>query len=344
MDDFESIVDGCLEDIAAGRETADSCLQRYPAQAARLAPVLEVAERLHQMPAAPSMPMDKRRVQESRYLKRAAQLQSRATRRAAAPQRGMWRRGWIPVMAAFLVCLILVTTITAASASMPGDALYPVKRVTERIRLALTSEPQQAALHLNLAQERLAELRALAAYHEVPPNLLADISAETTLVVQQIPSLPPEQQQALLTHLTEFNDENLQVLQSVAAFATGDTQASVQAALADSTAKQDRAKEMFASLKILPDSPPDGEQGPPLTPAGSENRPTQVKASTQEPAIQPPATAEPKAQPAPQSTKKAAPNPQKPTPKIEATPPGQSDKAKQTRQPPEQPAKKPPKK
>jgi hypothetical protein len=343
MDDFESIVDGCLKDIAAGRETSDSCLQRYPAQAARLAPLLEVAERLRQMPAAPCLPLDKRRVQESRYLKRAAQLHSRATRRAAAPQRGMWRRGWMPVIAAFLICLILVSAITAAPGSMPGDVLYPVKRVTEQVRLALTSEPQQAALHLNLAQERLAELRALAARHEVPASLLAEISAETTLVVQQIPSLPPEQQQALLTHLTEFNDQNLQVLQSVAAFATGDTQASVQAALADSTAKQDRAKEMFASIKILPDAPPDGEQGPPLTPAGIENRPTQVDTSTQEPTIQPSATGKPKAQPTPQATKKAL-DPPKPTPKIEHTPPEQSDKAKPTRQPHEQPTKKPPKK
>src|SRR5512136_1590704 len=157
MDDFESIVDSCLEDIAAGRETLDSCLQRYPAQAARLAPVLAVAERLREMPAGPFMPADQSRVQESRYLKRAAQVYSRATRRAAVPQRGTWRRGWMAVLAAFGVCLLSITGLAAASGSVPGDVLYPVKRVTEQVRQALTSESQQAALHLNLAQERLVE-------------------------------------------------------------------------------------------------------------------------------------------------------------------------------------------
>ena len=181
------------------------------------------------------------------------------------------------------MCLIVVTTITTASASVPGDVLYPVKRTTEQVRLALTAGPQQAALHLNLAQERLVELRTLAERREVPTNLLTEISVETAVVLQQIPSLPPEQQQVLLTNLTAFNDQNLQVLQLVAAFATGDTQISVQAALADSTAKQDQAKAMFASIKILPDSPSGAEKEPRLTPAGLDNRPTQVKSPTEKP-------------------------------------------------------------
>ena len=74
MADFESILDDCLREIAAGHETLESCLRRYPAHAARLAPVLEVAERLRRVPPAPAMPADKRRVLESRYLRRAAQL------------------------------------------------------------------------------------------------------------------------------------------------------------------------------------------------------------------------------------------------------------------------------
>ena len=50
---------------------------------------------------------------------------------------------------------------------------------TEQVRLALTAGPQQAALHLNLAQERLVELRTLAERREVPTNLLTEISVET---------------------------------------------------------------------------------------------------------------------------------------------------------------------
>jgi hypothetical protein len=66
-------------------------------------------------------------------------------------------------MAVALVAAMLGTPTAVASArSVPGDALYPVKRTIERVRLGAARSAEAAATaRLDLARERLGELRSL---------------------------------------------------------------------------------------------------------------------------------------------------------------------------------------
>lgn len=50
-----------------------------------------------------------------------------------------------------------LTSVNAASSSVPGDTLYGLKLVTERARLQLASLEDRAVLHTEFAQRRLAE-------------------------------------------------------------------------------------------------------------------------------------------------------------------------------------------
>src|SRR5512139_906260 len=106
-EDFDAILDRCLADIAAGRETIDSCLRRYPAQAGRLAALLGLAERVQTAPAAPPLPADKRRALEARLLKRAAQLRLKPVNRSAAPRLPLWRRSFALAMASIIAVTLL---------------------------------------------------------------------------------------------------------------------------------------------------------------------------------------------------------------------------------------------
>lgn len=55
-----------------------------------------------------------------------------------------------------------VVAVNAASGSVPGDALYPVKIATERVQLRLTtSSEQRAKLHIEFAGRRLEEVGAV---------------------------------------------------------------------------------------------------------------------------------------------------------------------------------------
>jgi hypothetical protein len=52
-----------------------------------------------------------------------------------------------------------IATVNASFASVPGDVLYPVKLVTERVQLAVTTSTQQRAqLHVEFATRRLQEV------------------------------------------------------------------------------------------------------------------------------------------------------------------------------------------
>lgn len=56
-----------------------------------------------------------------------------------------------------------MTTVRAASDSLPGDTLYGLKLVTERAQLAVSSLERRAVLHTEFAERRLEEVVALQA-------------------------------------------------------------------------------------------------------------------------------------------------------------------------------------
>jgi hypothetical protein len=71
----------------------------------------------------------------------------------------------IPTLALFAVVIIGGGVSTAAASALPDDLLYPIKtEVNERIEAALTlNEADKAALHAELAHQRLFEAETLAA-------------------------------------------------------------------------------------------------------------------------------------------------------------------------------------
>ena len=244
-EDFDTILNRCLEDIAAGRETFDSCLRRYPAQASRLAVLLELAARVQAAPGTP-LRADKRHALEDRLLKRAAQLQSKPVSQPTAPRLPLRRRSFALAMASLVaVVLVLGSAVSASAASVPGDVLYPVKRATEQVRLALTPDGQQVDLHLEFARQRLQELNVLQERGEVSEELLVEISNETALVLDRVPTLPQERQQIVLMSLTDFQDQQVKILEVMASSAQGEAQTKVMNALADSATKQQQAKTLL---------------------------------------------------------------------------------------------------
>ena len=95
-------------------------------------------------------------------------------------------------------------TVAAAQASEPGDVLYPVKIASEDLRLALTSDSEQAfELLLDYAQERFEEIDAL--------------SEEGEAIPLQVTQRLQEHFQQALQEASCFDDENLtQAMERVA--------------------------------------------------------------------------------------------------------------------------------
>lgn len=132
----------CLDRINAGQSISD-CLRLYPQYAASLRPMLEVGSLVE-------------RAQVSSFEVQTAQARVRArmTERlqAATKSRPSYTR--FALLAASLL-VTLVAVIGMAESSLPGDALYGLKRLTEGARTLVTGD--------QFAARRLEEIRVLLA-------------------------------------------------------------------------------------------------------------------------------------------------------------------------------------
>lgn len=174
------ILDECLERLRRG-ETVEECLARYPARAQELEPLLRVAAQLYVAPRPRLAPAVRFAMQEQLH-------------RAIAAKRPRPARRPLMVRFAFTMALLLAVILTGASlvnvaaGSLPGDFLYPAKRVAEDARLTLTwGAAARARLHLERAQARLTELeRLLHDEGRYDADTLAALEAETAQALTEI--------------------------------------------------------------------------------------------------------------------------------------------------------------
>lgn len=91
-------------------------------------------------------------------------------------------------VAATLVGLSLVGgTALAAGNSKPGDILYPIKRIKEKVQLTAAVSPEaKANLRANFAQERLKELQELTAEDLTTVNATSSVSSGHTQTDTQL--------------------------------------------------------------------------------------------------------------------------------------------------------------
>ena len=218
-DNFSDLLDQCLADIAAGRATPESCAAAYPQYADQLLPLLRVSEMARTVPAS-SLRLEKRQAIHAQLLARAAHLKqngvSSATQRTQRSRR-VFR--WLPVAAAvMLICSLLSVGVVSASAgALPGEALYPIKRLTEDAMLTFTPPSGQTDLHIYLAERRLGEYQALATQGDVRQELFDEVTAETTAALSYLTASSAATQQASLERILSATDQQAQVLSAVTA-------------------------------------------------------------------------------------------------------------------------------
>lgn len=196
MTEFESTLDECLEALTKGRWDVDECLQRHPAHAAALRPLLLAATMTAQAcdvaprPEFASAARERFLVASGQRLQEAMDVEPSPTFFAAArmrflmaaqrmklgqgeqPQRRTWQmpmfRAPARVLAGGMAAVAIFMgasayTVASASAALPGDWRYPIKLETERVRLALAfGDSAKRGVQLDIAEERVGEIATLA--------------------------------------------------------------------------------------------------------------------------------------------------------------------------------------
>ena len=160
MNNVYDALEICLQEIEKGSDL-ETVLRLYPDLADELRPILETSVEARNMAAGDPAP-DVLRRGRSRVLQQAAQMREAK----AQTSRRLWsvplRRTLVSL--AVIVALFVSSTnlVRAATTTLPGDNLYPVKRTWEDVLVLFTFNMQaRQLLELEHENERLEELYEL---------------------------------------------------------------------------------------------------------------------------------------------------------------------------------------
>ncbi len=154
------ILEKCLVEIEQGTDV-DTVLFRHPEFADELRPILETSIKAKDM-AVPAPPADVVRRNRAKVLQRAAEMREAKVKPSSRVWFASLRR--LAVTLAVVLMLFVGGTglVRAASNTIPGDDLYPVKRTWEDVLVLFTFNVQEREqLEFEHENERLNELDEL---------------------------------------------------------------------------------------------------------------------------------------------------------------------------------------
>lgn len=150
-EEFEAILETCIDDIAEGEASPEDCLIRYPQYAAEMEPILLTATYLRNAKDVKPSPFLRGRIR--------AELNHAIK---STPQKKMrmplyfWR---LALNVAVLVFALLMTNTVFAQGALPGDSLYNWKLSSERIWRMVSADP--LGTDLQLSNRRISEYVAV---------------------------------------------------------------------------------------------------------------------------------------------------------------------------------------
>ncbi len=244
--EFDDILDRCLDNIKLGRDVVESSLAPYPQYADQLRLMLEIVARVRSESLAPLRP-EPRALVKARLLERADQL---AAQRKVVTRRPITRPAWLRLMPA-VIALVMICSFagwgvaTASAYSLPGDMLYPIKRVSEQVTIALAATANRPELHVQFAQRRLDEFEALSVRGDFSQGLVTEASNEIGEALTEVGQSKEPAQQTTLQSILQMADARQQALSVIAARAPATERASLQSALDVLSARRHQAADLL---------------------------------------------------------------------------------------------------
>jgi hypothetical protein len=179
----------CADAITESRATVADCLERYPHQARDLAPLLRIVAQMPPLPEA--QPTNEFRLRGRQALLDAMEDHANAGRRrkggvARAP------RNALSAAAAGVAALTLVGVsagvVFASQDSQPGDTLYPVKTVSEQVRILTAPNDQaKAQAYITVLDHRVDEIGKITP--QTPPAVADSIASAYADAAQRAANL-----------------------------------------------------------------------------------------------------------------------------------------------------------
>jgi hypothetical protein len=161
---------------------ADALDGRRPAKG-EVAELVAVATRLCEVAAETAPSAEFRSALRTRLMTDAAPAHTRTRPthafRSSSARRSSGVRGWAAVFAAMMATTFGAGMSAASADTIPGDTLYPVKRVLENSQFAIKySDSSRGSFRLKLATERLSEVDQMTSVYGTSTQLTSSTFAE----------------------------------------------------------------------------------------------------------------------------------------------------------------------
>lgn len=215
---IEEIFDRLVERVSNG-EDIESCLRDYPRMADELRPLLNIALKIENLP--------KPQPESDALAKIIASVRNLAI--AKKPERRLSIRKifllhptFVRTALAILIVLILgVTSVRISADSLPGNPLYPVKILSEKIHYAITfNEKGKAELHILFADRRTYEFASIFKTGEqIDRSLLTRMLAETAQAYEKSQNLTDREADIVKEKIMECNAQQIKVLENTKQYA-----------------------------------------------------------------------------------------------------------------------------
>ena len=220
---MEEIFDICFEKVEEGIPV-DEVLEEYPEHREELKELLIIAKDIENAP----LPRLRDEAVASCLANVGRALESRKNKVWRTKLQALqWPRlfyfpspAWAKALAILLVVISLSWgTATLSADSLPGDMLYAIKLICEKVRFSLTADPEgKVELRLVYSKERMRELAChLEKAGELNIKVLKAMFDEASLALEHISGLPEDKTGACcskLEHLCEYHMEILEGLRS----------------------------------------------------------------------------------------------------------------------------------
>jgi hypothetical protein len=235
---FDDILDKAIELLGSEVELEDF-LKRYPEVRAELLPLLDAVRFVSQTEIPTISQGGKERIR----VRLLASLQKAYRSRWASVPR--WAKR---VSLSFSAFLLLGTGVAAAAGrSVPGGALYPVKRAAERVQLAVASSSEaKARLRLLYAERRVDESRAVVDHPEALRRVISEMDSDLSAAEENASRLSQEKREDLMAELLALTERQEEVLEGVAASAPESARKAIDRAVKNSRRGHDRAVDLLA--------------------------------------------------------------------------------------------------
>lgn len=209
-----------LKEIEKGKKIED-CLKDYPELASELEPLLHLALEIKNLPKPKPRPEPlTQSIQKALTVSKSEQFVAHGIRIFS------FQPALIRIAAVILlVVLIGWSSLALSHRSIPGDVLYPIKIMNEKVQYLLTFDSgRKAVLHLTFADRRTKELAlSLKRKNRVNKELLNAMLNEASIALQLAQPFSFAEPQDFIKAIQKVNQNQLIVLSEIKSYC-GDTE------------------------------------------------------------------------------------------------------------------------